>query len=157
MDGKHGDRPDLLIALDRPSAFGCEPFSKASGYERMVLVEFKRALEDLANVETDKLPHHQMIRYAKQISEEKAVHVGSLRPIKLAPGARYYMYAICEISSALLKRLVETGFTESSAGNGAFWITNQGRYYIEYISLQKLLEDAQARNSAFFRRLGLEP
>jgi hypothetical protein len=31
-----------------------------------------------------------------------------------------------------------------------------GRYYMEYISLPKLLDDAKARNRAFFRRLGLE-
>jgi hypothetical protein len=157
MDGKSGDRPDLLIALDRPGAFGSEPFSRSGGYERMVLVEFKRALEDLATVPTDDLPHQQMMRYARQIADERALHLGSGRPIKMAADGRFYMYAVCEISEALLKRLEETGFTLSPTGNGAFWVTNKGRYYIEYLSLPKLLEDAQARNVAFFKRLGLEP
>ncbi len=157
MDGKSGDRPDLLVALDRPGAFGSQPFSESRGYERIVLVEFKRALEDLAKVPTDDLPHQQMIRYARQITDEKALHLGSGRPIKTAADARFYMYAVCEVSQALLKRLEETGFTPSPTGNGSFWVTNKGRYYIEYISLPKLLEDAQARNVAFFKRLGLEP
>lgn len=91
MDGAQGDRPDLLIALDRPGAFASEPFSKSRGYERMVLVEFKRALTDLASVPTDDLPHQQMIRYARQIVDEKALHLGSLRPIKVAADARFYM------------------------------------------------------------------
>lgn len=156
MDGGQGDRPDLLLTLDRPGVFGCEPFSKSRGYERMVLVEFKRALEPLEGVATDKLPHQQMIRYAGQILDEKALHLGSLRPIKTTADARFYMYAVCELSDAFLKRLVQQGFTPSPTGDGAFWVTNQGRFYIEYISLPKLLEDAQARNLAFFRRLGLE-
>ena len=57
MDGSRGDRPDLLIALDKPGAFASDPFSKSKGYERVVLVEFKRALEDLATTATDDLPH----------------------------------------------------------------------------------------------------
>ena len=157
MDGGKGDRPDILIALDRPGAFACEPTSKSDGYDRMVLVEFKQALRDLATVPTDELPHLQMMRYAGQIADEKALHLGSRRPIKVKPNARFYLYAICEFSSSLRKRLVESGFTPSPTGDGAFWVTNQGKYYIEYISLPKLLEDAQARNLAFFRRLGLEP
>jgi hypothetical protein len=36
-------------------------------------------------------------------------------------------------------------------------VAANGRYYLEYISLAKLLEDAQARNQAFFQKLGLEP
>jgi hypothetical protein len=156
MDGERGDRPDILIALDRPGAFAFEPLSQTRGYQRMVLVEFKQALKDLAKVPTDELPHQQMIRYASQITDEKALHLGSRRPIKIAADARFYMYAVCELSDALLKRLVENGFTQSPTGDGAFCVINQGRYCIEYISLPKLLEDAKARNLAFFRRLGLE-
>ena len=156
MDGKTGDRPDLLIALDHPGAFACEPASKSDGYDRMVLVEFKQALRDLATVPTDELPHMQMVRYAEQIENEKAVHLGSRRPIKVKTNARFYLYAVCEFPPNLRKRLILMGFTPSPTGDGAFSVTNEGRYYIEYISLPKLLEDAQARNSAFFRRLGLE-
>ena len=156
LDGAQGDRPDLLIALDRPGAFAFEPLAKSAGYQRLVLVEFKRALEDLDTVPTDKLPHQQMIRYARQIIDGKAQHLGSHRPIKVSADARFYMYAVCELSKNLLKRLEDNGFTPSPTGNGAFSVTSQGRYYIEYISLEKLLEDAQARNLAFFRRLGLE-
>ena len=156
MDGGKGDRPDIMIALDNPGAFAFEPLSQTRGYQRMVLVEFKQALKDLAKISTDELPHQQMIRYAEQIIEGKALHLKSRRPIKVATDTRFYMYAVCELSDALLKRLKANGFTPSPTGDGAFSVTNEGRYYIEYISLPKLLEDAQARNLAFFRRLGLE-
>ena len=59
IDGGKTDRPDLLIALDRPGAFAFEPLSKSGGYQRLVLVEFKRALENLDDVPTVKLPHQQ--------------------------------------------------------------------------------------------------
>ncbi len=45
----------------------------------------------------------------------------------------------------------------SPTGDGAFAVANKGTYYMEYLSLPKLLEDAKARNIAFFKRLGLEP
>ena len=156
IDGKRGDRPDLLIALDRPGAFASDPPEKSKGYERIVLVEFKQALKDLATVPTDELPHQQMMRYARKINDGEAQHLKSGRPIKPAPDARFYMYAVCELSEAMLMRLEELGFTRTSFGSGAFWVTNKGRYYIQYISLEKLLDDATARNLSFFRRLGLE-
>ena len=157
MDGSKGDRPDLLIALDRPGAFASDPFSKSKGYERVVLVEFKRALEDLATASTDDLPHRQMMRYALQILEGKAVHLGTGRPIKVSADARFYLYGICELPKPMLERLErDEQFTLSPTGDGAFAVKNNGRYYLEYISLTKLLEDAQARNQAFFSRLGLE-
>jgi hypothetical protein len=155
IDGKTGDRPDLLIALDRPSAFSDEA-QQAKGYERVALVEFKRALEDLSTVATDGLPHRQMMRYAHQIEQGKAKHVSNGRPIQVASDIRFYCYAICELPRTLLERLCrDEEFIESPTGDGAFVVKNRGRYYMEYISLSKLLEDARARNNAFFRRLGL--
>ena len=158
MDGKKGDRPDLLIALDRPGAFASDPNLVASGYDRVVLVEFKRGMETLQNAPTDELPHRQMMRYAHQITQEKALHQGgNKRPIRIGSTGRFYLYAVCELPKLMLERLVrDEGFTPSSTGDGAFAVKNDGRYYLEYISLEKLLEDAKARNMAFFRRLGLE-
>jgi hypothetical protein len=157
MDGKKGDRPDLLIALDAPGAFGSDPYAKTSGYERIVLVEFKRPLKDLTKVATDDLPHRQMMRYAEQILEEKAVHAKSGRPIKVSPDVRFYFYAVCELPKKLLQKLTrDEHFMPSPTGDGAFAVANNGTYYMEYLSLGKLLEDAKARNIAFFKRLGLE-
>lgn len=157
VDAKNGNRPDLLIALDHPGAFASEASQRAKGYERIAIVEFKRALLDLATCSTDDLPHRQMMRYAKQIEAGKAVHVGSLRPIKTTSDVRYYMYAVCEMSPQLIERLVsEESLIPSPTGDGAFGVKNDGRYCIEYIALPKLLEDARARNTAFFRQLGLE-
>jgi hypothetical protein len=140
------------------SAGRLQPFSKAKGYERIVLVEFKRALEEgIVKVGTDELPHRQMMRYAKQILEGKALHLKTGRPIKASPDARFYLYAICELPKELLERLeTEENFVLSPTGDGAFGVLNKGRFYFEYISLTKLLEDAQARNRAFFDRLGLD-
>jgi hypothetical protein len=46
--------------------------------------------------------------------------------------------------------------TVYGTGEGAFGVLNKGKYYVEYIDLFKLLEDARARNTSFFRQLGLE-
>ncbi len=159
MDGIRGDRPDLLITLDHPGAFASDPFSPSAGYERIVLVEFKRALEDLANVKLEELPHRQMMSYAEDIENGKAVHFRSKRPIKVTSNCRFYLYAICDLTlnPNLLNRLKRhDDFLLSPTGNGAFAVKNEGRYYIEYIALDKLLEDAKARNQAFFSKLGIE-
>lgn len=157
MDGKLGDRPDLLIALDHAGAFASDPAPKAKGYERIALVEFKRALKDITTVPIDDLPHRQMMRYAHDISKGKAIHLGSGRKITTSSDVRFYLYAICEVSKEFLERLIrEDEFTPSPTSDGAFAVKNKGQYYIEYISLPKLLEDAKTRNQAFFRKLGLE-
>jgi hypothetical protein len=158
IDGKRGDRPDLLIALDRPGAFAAGSSAETQPYDRIVLVEFKRALKDLSTVSTDELPHRQMMRYAGQIVAEKALHLKSKRPITTSIDVRFYLYAVCELSKPMLERLRrDENFTPSPTGDGAFAVANDGRYYMEYLSLPKLLADANARNHAFFSRLGLEP
>jgi hypothetical protein len=65
---------------------------------------------------------------------------------------------VCELSKPTLQRLErDEQFTLSPTGDGAFAVKkNNGRHYLEYISLPKLLEDAKARNQAFFQKLGLE-
>lgn len=156
IDGKKGDRPDLLIALDRPGAFAAGSSAETQSYDRIVLVEFKRALRDLSNVPTDDLPHRQMMRYAEQILAEKALHLKTKRPITTASDVRFYLYAVCDLTKPMLERLKrDEHFTPSPTGDGAFAVANEGRYYMEYISLPKLVEDANARNRAFFERLGL--
>jgi hypothetical protein len=98
-----------------------------------------------------------MMRYAEQILAEKAVHLKSKRPITTTPDVRFYLYAVCELNRAMLERLRrDEHFTPSPTGDGAFAVANDGRYYLEYLSLPKLLEDANARNQAFFSRLGLD-
>jgi hypothetical protein len=156
IDGKRGDRPDLLIALNTPGAFACQPFSKAAGYERIIIVEFKQAFRELANLPMEEWPHHQMTRYANEIETGKAKHFRTKRIIDVTCNARFYMYAVCELSDAFIKKLVAAGFTKAPTGDGAFMVTNEGKYWMEYISLQKLSDDAKSRNAALFRRLGLE-
>ena len=157
LDAAKGNRPDLLISLDRPSAFANDSSTRAAGYERLALVEFKRALKDLTAVPLDELPHRQMMKYAGEILEGKAKYAKTGRPIKTSSDVRFYLYAICELSPSFLKRLRrDDPFILSPAGDGAFCVMNEGRYYIEYISFEKLLEDAKARNLAFFQKLGLE-
>lgn len=81
----------------------------------------------------------------------------SRRPIKTSSDVRFYLYAVCELSNAMLERLTrDDDFVPSSTGDGAFVVKNSGRYYMEYISHLKLLDDANARNRAFFQRLGFE-
>lgn len=156
LKGNKGDRPDILVALDTPSVFASHDGAKAKGYDRFSIVEFKRPLLDVATAATDDLPHRQMMRYARQIAEGKTVHAGTGRAIKATADARYYMYAICELPASLLERLQrDEDFTPSPSGEGAYSVKN-GKYYLEYISLDKLLEDAKARNAAFFRRLDLD-
>ena len=157
IKGRNSDRPDLLIALDTPGAFGTGS-AGADRYDPVILVELKRPL--LANLETcgtDELPHKQLMRYAKQISDGNAEHYRTKRPINTSETTRFYLYAVCDMTQKFSERL-ETmeGFTLSLTGDGAFKSENRGRWYIEYISLGKLLNDARMRNSSFFRKLGLE-
>ena len=94
--------------------------------------------------------HHDGVWVANRLD-------GTVSRINAASDARFYLYSVCELPKATLERLErDEHFTLSPTGDGAFSVAANGRYYLEYISLTKLLEDAQARNQAFFQKLGLE-
>ena len=147
-----GDEPDLIV-FNKPGAFA---EGHRTNYESIVVIEFKRPMR--GDVAREELPHEQAQRYMKQIRSGKIQDLRG-RPITVTDTTRFYGYLVCDFTPELRERLTDQGFTPSPDGNGYFKqveSTRDARFeYFEYISLDKLLDDAERRNLALFHRLGI--
>lgn len=146
------DEPDLIV-FNKPGAFaeGHRP-----NYDSIVVIEFKRAMR--GDVARDELPHEQAQRYMKQIRLGKVQDLRG-RPITVTHTTRFYGYLVCDFTAELRERLADQGFIPCPDGNGYFKHIESSRdarfEYFEYISLDKLLDDAEKKNLALFHRLGI--
>lgn len=146
------DEPDLIV-FNRPGAFaeGHRPM-----YDSIVIIEFKKPMRD--DVGREELPHEQAQRYMKEIRAGKIRDTRG-RPITTTETTRFYGYLVCDFTAELREKLSDQGFKLSPDSNGYFQHNENARErrfeYFEYISLDKLLDDAEKRNQALFHRLGI--
>ncbi len=147
VDSKEQTRPDLVI-FNSPFAF----VEDEKPFGSVVLVEFKRPQRD--NYKADENPLAQLYGYAREISEGGA-NDRKGRPITIAETTPFYGYVVCDITKKM-KRFAEDGnLTPTPDGLGYFGYNQAHRMYVEVISYDKLVKDAQKRNRALFEKLGL--
>jgi hypothetical protein len=70
-------------------------------------------------------------------------------------GTPFYCYVIADLTPRLRDIAKIRGFTNSPDALGCFWYNPEFRSYIEIISFEKLIQDAQQRNMALFKMLNL--
>ena len=141
------DRPDVLI-FNRPAAF----VNQGAPFNSVVLIEFKRPARD--NYTDDENPIAQVYRYVSQIKSGKALD-RSGRPIAVPPQLPCYAYIIADLTETLKFQSNAAGYLPSPDGLGYFGYNSQFGVYVEVISFDKLVSDAERRNSYFFNQLGL--
>jgi hypothetical protein len=141
------DRPDLLI-FNRPAAF----VNQGAPFSSVVLVEFKRPARD--DYSDDENPISQIYKYVGQIKTGKALDRGG-RPISVPPQMPFYAYIIADITDTLRFQAQTANLHSSPDGLGYFGYNNQIGVYVEIISFDKLVSDAERRNAYFFHQLGL--
>jgi hypothetical protein len=147
MDIDSDERPDLVI-FNRPAAFVNEgpPFSS------VVLIEFKRPARNDYNDEEN--PISQIYKYVRMIQNGKVVD-RSGRPINVPNQTPYYAYIICDITETLVSQAENANFTRSPDALGYFGYNAQLRTYVEIVSFDKLVRDAEKRNAFLFDQLGI--
>ncbi|MBE7368877.1 ATP-binding protein [Ramlibacter pallidus] len=145
------DRPDIA-AFERPVAFrgDNEPSNPVT------IFEFKRPQrDDFTNASSSDDPVQQVIRYVNSIRagkfrtpEGRNIHVSDTTP--------FYGYVVCDLSAKVEEWLkTEKNFKRMPDGLGWFnWFDNIN-LYVEVLSWDKILRDAQMRNRIFFHKLGL--
>jgi hypothetical protein len=147
-----GDEPDLIV-FNKPGAF---VDAYRSSYESVVIVEFKRPMRD--DVAREELPHEQAQRYIKQIRTGNERDKRG-RPIVVSDTTRFYSYLVCDFTPQLREKLSDQGFIVCPDGNSFFKHLENAREkrfeYFEYMSLDKLVEDAEKRNFALFHKLDI--
>ncbi len=140
-----GERPDVLIfdyvhglrQTDQPS--------------KVLLVEFKRP--GRTGYKDDENPQHQVERYVRRLLSGDLTDVKG-RPVKLGPDTVFYCFIVADI----IGKLDDWTFSwqRTADGRGRMYQPKDGfRGSIELIGWDALLDDARARNQAFFDSAGI--
>jgi len=151
LDGGATDRPDLL-AFDKPVLFRGD--NEASN--PITVFEFKKpGRDDFVNPSSKEDPVQQIIRYVNNVKKGKFKTLKG-RQIQVAENTPFFGYVMCEITEKVKEWLeMEKNFTPMPDGGGWFnWFGNNN-LYMEVLSWDKVLRDAEMRNSIFFHKLGI--
>ena len=152
IEGGKTDRPDLLV-FDNPVVFRGDN----APANPVTIFEFKKPGRDnFANPSSKDDPVRQIVRYVNSIRDGK-FKTPKGRPIQVAENTPFYGYVLCETSEKVKRWLdKEKDFTPMPDGLGWFnWFGNI-QLYIEVLSWDKVLNDAETRNKIFFRKLGID-
>lgn len=118
---------------------------------KVLLVEFKRP--GRTNYPENENPQFQVERYVQRLQSGKLNDVRG-RPVKLDQNTIFYCYIVADIAG----RLDEWTYTwqKTADGRGRIYRPNGGfQGSIELVGWDALIEDARARNKAFFDRAGI--
>jgi len=151
LNGGRTERPDLLVCGSRVAFRGDNESSNP-----VTIFEFKRpGRDDFVNPSSKEDPIQQTIRYVNNIRSGK-FKTPEGRKINIDTNTPFYGYVVCELSQKVETWLEEEkDFKVMPDRMGWFkWIENIN-LYIEVLSWDKLLKDADMRNRIFFQKLGI--
>ena len=151
IDSDFNSRPDLLIFFNTAFATVDDEHPYNSG---VVIFEFKRPMRD--DYSENENPITQVLSYVKQIKEGRALQKDG-RPFQIPSSTPFYCYVICDITSTIRDRADFSSLRPTPDANGYFGYFENLGAYVELISFDKLLRDAQKRNRVLFDKLGLSP
>lgn len=149
VESESARRPDL-IAFERPKLFsvgGELPLTS------IIILELKRPMRD--DYDPTENPIDQVLDYVDEL--KKGLKDVDGRPIEIDERVRVYCYILADLTPSLVKRCERHNLIKTHDGLGYYGFLSQTdpRVYVEVISYQKLLKDAEARNKAFFKMLSL--
>ena len=151
LNGARTDRPDLLV-YDRRVAFRGDNESS----NPITIFEFKKPdRDDFANPSSKEDPVQQTIRYVNNMRDGH-FKTPEGRKINISTNTPFYGYVVCDLSEKVEKWLErEKNFKPMPDKMGWFqWFENIN-LYMEVLSWDKLLKDADIRNKIFFYKLGI--
>ena len=149
LEGKNTDRPDLLVYNKRVLFRGDNEASNP-----ITIFELKKPQRDnFVNPSSQEDPVQQIVRYVNDI-RDGIYKTPEGRKILVADNTPFYGFVVCDLTQkveAWLKR--EKDFKPMPDQLGWFqWIGNIN-LYVEVISWDKVLKDANMRNQIFFQKL----
>ena len=151
LDGGRTERPDL-IAYDRRVVFRGDNESS----NPVTIFEFKKPQrDDFVNKSSDEDPVEQIVRYVNDIVDGKFKTPEGMK-ILVAPNTPFYGFVVCELTPKVERWLDrEKDFKPMPDRQGWFSWKGNINLYIEVLSWEKVLKDAQMRNKVFFHKLGI--
>ena len=139
-----------LVVFNTPSAF----VSDQVPYGSVVIIEFKRPLREDYSPSED--PIAQVYEYVRLIRDGKALNKDG-RPLSIQDSTPFYCYVIADLTQALRRFAENAGLIRAPDGLGYYgWNSSDSvRAYVEVVSFDKMLNDAQKRNRMLFEKLEL--
>lgn len=151
LNGQKSERPDIISYGQSIAYRGENEVSNP-----VTVFEFKKpGRDDFADRSSKEDPVEQIVRYVNSIQDGK-YQTPEGRGVRVGKNTPFYGYVICDLTPKVetwLKR--EKNFQPMPDGMGWFyWFTNNN-LYIEVLSWDKVLKDAQLRNKVLFYQLGI--
>jgi hypothetical protein len=147
LESNDRQRPDLIV-FNAPFAF-----TDATPFSSIIIVEFKRPARD--DYTDDENPITQVFEYITRVREGKAVDRAG-RPVEVPDALPFYCYVICDLTLKMRQAAKFASLTEAPDRAGYFGYNPNYGAYVEVISFNKLVADAEKRNRVFFEKLNIK-
>lgn len=144
------NRADIMI-LDGPVAVSDEENTGAE-YEAITLFELKRPMRN--DYSDGDNPVTQLYNYVAVLREGKKCDKDG-RPIRVGKNTKFYLYAVCDITTTLERILDYQDFTQTPDKMGYYRYNQKMNAYIEIFPYDKIINDAKKRNKVLFDKLGI--
>lgn len=99
-------------------------------------------------------PIEQVFRYIGEIKSKKK-KLKDTRYFQKIEDMPFYCYVVCDITPKIESIMDTHDYTLTNDGLGYFGYNKKYKAYVELISYDKLLEDANKRNKILFDKLNL--
>ena len=151
LNGGTSERTDLLIYNNQIVFRGDNEASNP-----ITIFEFKKpSIDSFADHSAKEDPVQQIIRYVNSIKEGKHKTPKGFE-ISVGNNTPFYGFVVCTLTKKVKDWLFkEKGFKVMPDGEGWFYYHDNNNLYLEVISWDKMLKDAEMRNRIFFDKLGL--
>lgn len=144
------ERSDILI-LDNPVAISDDK-NDGTVFNTIIIFELKRPMRD-DYTDSDN-PITQLYGYVRKIRNGEAKDKYH-RPIRVNDSTKYYLYAVCDVTSKLDRFIEQYSFTRTPDMLGYYSFNKTYNAYFEILSYDKILHDAKKRNRVLFDKLGI--
>lgn len=143
-------RADILM-LDKPVAVS-DSARTGMKYESITIIELKRPMRNDYNPGNN--PIIQMLDYVDKIKTNKVCDRNG-RPIMVGESTQFYLYAVCDITSSLTRVAEQHDLIYTPDKMGMYKYHDKKNAYIEILSFDKIIADADKRNRILFDKLGI--
>lgn len=144
------ERTDILI-LDNPVAVSDDK-NDGTIFDTIIIFELKRPMRD-DYTDSDN-PITQLYGYVRKIRNGEATDKYH-RPIRVNASTKYYLYAVCDVTSKMERFIEQYSFTPTPDTLGYYDFNKIYNAYFEILSYDKILHDAKKRNRVLFDKLGI--
>lgn len=147
--GKNNDRPDIA-AFHYTVAYR----ELNEMHSPISIFEFKKpGIHDFVNKSSKEDPFDQIKRYVQAIKNGEVKTIDGLE-ILVGKNTPFFGYIVADSDPAIKSWLARENFKPLPDGKGWFYNHDQLNLYVEYVTWQKLIGDAEIRHRKFFELLG---